>query len=361
MTRTLNRPLTLPTGWTPAEWEALIDALTRRKLISAGLALGLISVLPGCGGGSGGSQANPSPSSGWTFTDDRGVTITRPKRPERIVAYVPIAASLWDCGVRPVGVYGTTLRPDGTPEITVGEMDLDAVASLGETYGELDLEKLASLQPDLIVFDMYTQEVDLWGLSPDALAQVEQIAPIAGISFSGHPATTVIGRLEDLAAAVGADLTASGVTSAREQFSQASEEFKAAVAEKPGLTVLFMAGWPDNLYIANPAGWPDLQYLQELGLNIVTPETPDPEYPIWQTLSWEQAIKYPADLALQDDRSGAPSVEELKNFPTWAAHPAAKAGQVGAWQTEFVPSYRGFTLVLEALTEIIRKSRDDVV
>ncbi len=57
----------------------------------------------------------------WNFTDDSGKTITLPQRPERVVSYVPIAASLWDFGVHPVGVFGTTVRPDGTPEITSGK------------------------------------------------------------------------------------------------------------------------------------------------------------------------------------------------------------------------------------------------
>ncbi|MGH2616788.1 MAG: hypothetical protein ACRDJC_16255, partial [Thermomicrobiales bacterium] len=107
----------------------------------------------------------------WTFTDDAGVTITRPQRPERIVAYLPLAASLWELGIRPVAVYGTTRRQDGSPEVYAGEVDLDAAESLGETYGELDLEKLVALQPDLIVNDMWNDPPDVWGLEPETVQQ----------------------------------------------------------------------------------------------------------------------------------------------------------------------------------------------
>lgn len=295
----------------------------------------------------------------WTFTDDRGVTIELPRRPERVVPYVPIAASLWDFGVRPVGVYGTTLRSDGTPEITTGSLDLDAVVSLGETYGEMDMEALVALQPDLIVFDMYTPEVDVWGLPADMVAQVETIAPILGISFVERPMTETIGRLEELAAALGADLDAPEVVEAHARFEQASADVEAAVAEKPGLSVLFIAGWTEALYIANPPQWADLIYFEELGLDVVVPDVPETE--LWETLSWEQAAKYPADLVLNDARSGSLSAAEMNEIATWAAHPAAQAEQVGAWQTEFVASYAGFAVVLEALAEAVSQADPDAM
>jgi len=44
---------------------------------------------------------------GWEFTDDRGLTVRRAGRPERVVAYLRAGAGPWDLGVRPVGVYGS--------------------------------------------------------------------------------------------------------------------------------------------------------------------------------------------------------------------------------------------------------------
>lgn len=290
----------------------------------------------------------------WIFTDDRGVTIELPQMPERVVAYAPIAAALWDSGFHPVGVYGTTLRADGTPEITTGSMDLDAVVSLGEAYGELDMEALVGLQPELIVFDIYTPEVDIWGVPADMVAQIESIAPILGISYVERPVTETIARIEELAGALGADLNAAEVVEARAQFDTVSAAVETAVAEQPGLTVLFVAGYSEALYIANPPMWNDLIYFQELGLEVVVPDVALTE--LWDTLSWEQAGKYPADLALNDARSGSMSAEEMNEIATWAAHPAAQAEQVGAWQTEFVANYAGFTVVLEDLAESVRRS-----
>ncbi|MCC6313291.1 MAG: ABC transporter substrate-binding protein, partial [Thermomicrobiales bacterium] len=86
-----------------------------------------------------------TPAGSWSFTDDLDVVIERPTRPERIVAYLPLAAGLWNFGIRPIAVYGTTRRPDGSPEGMAGVVDLDAVVSPGEAYGELDLERLVAL------------------------------------------------------------------------------------------------------------------------------------------------------------------------------------------------------------------------
>ena len=306
------------------------------------------------------SESEPDSAGGeWTFTDDRGVTITLPKPPERVVAYIPIAASLWDFGVRPVGVFGTTVTQDGSPEVYSGNVDLDAVVSLGEVYGEMDLEQLVELKPDLILFDMYWEEIDLWGLPADAVAQVEEIAPIFGVRFINQPITTTVGTLEKLAADLGADLDAPDVVEARTRFESAAEAVQAACAEKPELTALLASGWTDNLYIANPKVWADLIYFQELGLNMVMPDVPEGE--LWETLSWEQAGKYSADLILHDARSAAIRQEQLADIATWSALPAVQADQVHNWYTEFVPSYLGLAEVLEDLATAIEESSADVV
>ena len=251
--------------------------ISRRSLLAAAPGLVMLAAGVSCGGAeedeptptssSGSSTATPATEAtatsasgvttsetdateagggAWSFTDDLGVTIELPAMPERVVAYIPIAASLWDFGVRPVGVYGTTLRADGKREIYTGDVDLDEVVSLGEVYGEIDMEALVALQPDLIVFDVYTSEVDVWGVPAEAIAQIEEIAPILGISFVERPVSETISRIEELAGALGADLEAPEVVEARARFEQASADVEAAVTEKPGLTALFVSGWTDN-------------------------------------------------------------------------------------------------------------------
>ncbi len=294
---------------------AVARVLTRRRVLAGSMAAVVaLAARPATARQDGTPAA--SGSGEWTWVDDAGETITLPAMPERVVAYMPVAASLWDFGMRPVGVYGPTRRPDGTPEVYVGNVDLDAVVSLGEEYGELDLEALK-------------------------------------IKFVDRPITDTIRGVEALAAALGADTASPEVVAAREEFEKASDELRAAIAEKPGLKVMFASGTPDSsFWVANPSVNADLLYFKELGLEIAQP---DIEEGYFEEVSWEQAGKYPADLILIDARQWSSTGEDLKaRVPTFAALPAAKADQFGPWLTEYVPSYAGFTPVLQALAGSIR-------
>nr|PZN41440.1 MAG: ABC transporter substrate-binding protein [Bacillota bacterium] len=314
----------------------------------------------------GASEADgPSPSAPtgadtepWRFTDDRGVTVTLPRRPVRIVAQSTAAAALWDLGIRPVAVFGPQRRPDGSKEPEIGNVDLSAVESLGEQWGELDLEKLAALRPDLIVTTMY-QPPSLWYIPDEVREKVEAIAPTVAIHVAGRPITEVIDRFEELARALGADLSAPQVAAARQRFEQASASLREAIAAKPGLKAMFAGASLETLWVAVPSWYPDLLYFQQLGLDIVVPEQTDQFY---EALSWEQALKYPADLILYDRRSYVVPPEELaRKVPTWNQHPAVKAGQVGPWYATAAFSREGFAAIMEELAATIRQARADVV
>lgn len=331
---------------------------SRRGFVAGASALALGAISPAHARQ---ETATPEPSGDqWTFTDDAGNHIALAQRPERVVAYLPLAASLWDFGIRPVGVYGTTRRPDGTPEVYAGSVNLDAVEAIGETYGEMDLEKLVTLRPELIVNDMWDMPPDVWGLQPETVTQVEHIAPIASIRFVEQPISDTLAKVEELAVALGADLDDPEIVAAKERYEQASADLAAAIAEKPGLTAIFVSGTPDGSYwVASPTQFSDLITFKELGLDVVQPDAGD-EW--WEELSWEQAAKYPADLILVDARSGSMTGEELAaQIPSFAALPAARAGQFGAWKTEYIPSYDGVATVLEDLAATIRGAKTDVV
>lgn len=307
------------------------------------------------------AQGTPVASGEWSFTDDHGATITLPKRPERIVAHLNSAATLWDYGIQPIGIFGELVREDGNVSPLLGNVDLEGMTILGDTYGPIDLEALAALKPDLIVSTTYSPGVtnDVWGLDPDVAAQAALIAPIAAISVFETPVTDSLRRFEDLAGALGADLEAPEMVTARQRFEEASDAVREAAAAKPELSVLVMSAWPESIYVANPSAASDLMYFQELGVNLISPENPDS---YWEELSWEQALKYPADLILLDERDGGFTVDNVADAPiTFASHPAVKAGQLGNWYTEFVLSYNAMASVLEELAADLASSRDDVV
>jgi iron complex transport system substrate-binding protein len=329
--------------------------LTRRRLLVAGAAVVASGRLAGDDAAA--QSGTPVAAGGWSFTDDHGTTVSLPERPERIVAYVGSAATLWDYGIRPVGVFGSLLREDGSKTPLAGNVDPDAIAWLGEGGSELDLEALVALQPELIVAPTYSPDVpgDLWWLEPDVAEQATRIAPAVAISVFETPVTASLARFEELAVALGADLEAPGIIAARERFAEASDAVRQAAAKKPDLRVLVISAWPEAIYVANPQAASDLLYFQELGVNLVAPDNPDS---YWEELSWEQALRYSADLILLDERDGGFTAHNLDEAPrTLAAHPAVKAGQVGNWYTEFVLSYDAFAAILEELAEAMRESK----
>ena len=75
----------------------------------------------------------------------------------------------------------------------------------------------------------------------------------------------------------------------------------------------------DKVYVANPEYAPELLDFQRWGLKVINPDSPDPGFPYWENLSWENCDKYQPDLILWDDRAFTPTVNEEwgDKQPTW--------------------------------------------
>jgi iron complex transport system substrate-binding protein len=330
----------------------------RRSLLLGGsAALGLL--LAGCGSDTPASDNTPKATGPWEFTDDRGKKISLPKRPERIVAQVHAAAALWDFGVRPVGVFGPQQGPDGAKDPQAGNVDLAAVKSVGANFGEFNLEQYAALKPDLVITIMYGPV--LWYIPEESQSKIEALAPIAGIKLDGVSALEAIKRFGGLAESLGADLDAAAVTQARDDFDKASDRVRQAAKDKPGLKVAVAIGQEEGFWVADPKFHGDVKLFQELGVQIVAPDNPNPAFGFEQ-LSWEQANKYPADLLLEDARTVGMTGDQLAaKFPTWTQLPAVKAGQVAPWRAETASTYQQYAKVLAELADSIGKARADVV
>jgi len=331
--------------------------LSRRGfLIGAGGAAAAMA-LAACGNGG----QSPAAASGgpWTFTDDRGQKVARDQRPTRVVAYASCAAALWDYGVHPVGVFGPQKTADGKKEVQVGNVDLNAETSVGNAWDDFSMEKFVALKPDLVVTGLTgTKPTDLWVLKDDLGTKVQQIAPIAALSEYKVTWTKVMQRYEDLAVALGGDAQSPTITKAKADFLQASGDLKAAVKAKPGLKVLVVSSDKDNMYVCKPEFFADLSYYRELGMDLVAGGGPDDYF---ETLSWEQAGKYPADLILTDSRTFALSRQQLAAIPTWAQLPAVKANQLADWSTE--PRFNPVLAapVIQKMVEVVKNARTDVV
>jgi iron complex transport system substrate-binding protein len=331
--------------------------LTRRGFLIGTGGLAAAAALTACGT-SGGAQSGAASSGPWEFTDDLGKKISREQRPARVVAYVSAAAALWDYGVHPIGVFGPQKTASGAKEVQAGNIDLDAVTSIGNAWDDFSMEKFAALKPDLVVTGLTgTKPTDLWVLTAELGPKVQQIAPIVAMSEYKVTLPKVIDRYSQLAAALGADVNSEALKTAKDGFQKASDDLRAAIKVKAGLKVLVVSSDKDNLYVCKPEFFADLAYYRELGLDLVDGAGSDPYF---ETLSWEQAGKYPADLILTDSRTYALTREQMAKFPTWAQLPAVKANQLADWSTEPRFNHVLATPVIQKLTAVVKAARTDV-
>jgi iron complex transport system substrate-binding protein len=302
------------------------------------------------------SARQATPAAGWSFTDDKGVTVELDAMPERLAMDVNVAAPLWDFGVRPDAVFGWNASETGDFGDAGGNVDPEAVQVAGNASEPVQLEKLAATDPDLIITLSWTPEdpQDYWSIDPEILPQVQDIAPILAMSATGS-ADANTERFAELAAALGADLETPELAEAKAAYDAALSDLQAAAEEKADLTVLFLSVVPDAIYIANPPDWADLNFYQSLGVNIVKPDVEDGGF--WEQLSQEQALKYPADIMMFSTRPEAVPTDEVIQQPTFAAHPAVRAGQVYGWNQDFIQSYQGMTEAMTHLSETLRGAK----
>lgn len=329
----------------------LNTTLNRRALIGATAGLSAAAL---AGPAVVAQEASPAASpvaAGWTFTDDKGVTVTADAVPTRIVADLNAAAPLWDFGIRPVAVFGWNATTDGEFGEAGGNVDPAAVEVVGAGDEPFQPEAVVAVDPDLLVTITWSDDpADYWSFTePAIIEQAKEIAPLVAIAAYGL-ADVNTNRFAELAASLGADLETPELVEAKAAYDDALASFPEQVAAKSDLSVLFLyAGSTEEpLYIANPAGWADLSLYQKLGVNIVVPEGEMSEW--WQELSWEEALKYPADVVFHSWRPGTMSIEEMQAHPTLGQHPAIKAGQVGEWNQDFIMSWQGMTAALDSIS-----------
>ncbi|MFA9444613.1 ABC transporter substrate-binding protein [Egicoccus sp. AB-alg6-2] len=286
------------------------------------------------------AQEDAAGTDGWSFTDDRGVTVTLDEAPTSIAAYAEAGGALIRYGITPVGMFGAS--PIESDPLFEG-YDITSVESFGATYGEVEIEKMIAADVDLIVSTIFadpasdlSQAVVRGFNDLEQQAQFEDVAPIVGIN-AATDARTALERMADLAEALGADLESEEFTTDRAEFDEASEELEAAAAEE-SLTVMAISVFGEQIYVAQPSDYADLSYYQELGVDVLEPDTDDA---FWEALSYEQADKYHADVIIYDDRPFASPIDELLAVPTFGGLPAVEAEQLGPWRGPATPLHFG--------------------
>lgn len=322
--------------------------LPRRSLVRAAGGATLAALgLAGCG-----APAAPGGSDqSWSWTDSRGEVIARPATPKRIVVTQWLLPAFWAVGIKPIGVI-TFMEFDkiaGYAEAGIAPTDLTVLSG----YEELSLEKLATLTPDLLITEAYDGVETLWGFADVAAQQqAARIAPLLTVKGGSSAEDGIRSRL-DVAAALGADLTAASLTTARGAFAASVAAIRAVVGERPDLTVAFVKPYQDGIWVAPEAGYPDLSHLASLGLQVWDPPTASDGSTM---LSWEKAVSIDADVLLIDDRNTEAEASVMS--PVWSRIPAVRAGQAAfEWRFALPYEYGAFARSYDRMLPVLRSAR----
>jgi len=325
-----------------------------KRILSAVVTAAALMTLAACG--SSDSDGGAADSAAFSFTDDVGTTIELDAVPDRLVVQSSMAAALTDLGLgdKIVGVFGP-LRADGDAAQVAG-LDVDAVEDVtgGGDYGDVDVEKVVGLKPDLIITSQYLAP-DLWYLDEASATDLKKLAPILVVDFDGKTLPELLDGTERAAEALGADLDSADVTASHEAFTAAADRVEQVAADLGDRTILAGSAAQDLFYVSNPEVSPDLAYwVDELGLPITIPDNPD-EGGYFESLSWEKADTYPADVFLYDDRIGQAGLQLLGTEQVFQTLDAAKNQAYVPWTSVAPPSYQAYADLMDRLADDLQK------
>ncbi|MBQ1115942.1 ABC transporter substrate-binding protein [Streptomyces sp. C3-3] len=244
----------------------------------------------------------------WRFSDDRGQQSTASRTPERVLAYVQAGATLWDLGIRPVGIFGSGHDGPDPDTAKTGTLPLGEVVYVG-AGAALDVERLLSTGPDLVVAVSYGGG-HVYGLTPETAKPLEERVPVVVLDVSQARTFGEIGdRFADLARSLGATAR----PGADRDLDAARERLRSVVAatsgDAPRVLALSPAG-QDQAHVARPKMWPELRVLTELGVQVVEPaEGPGVN---WSTQSRSDTFALRPEVILADIRAHAAPLEELR-------------------------------------------------
>ena len=337
--------------------------LTRRGVLAAGGALGLGAVLAACGDGdekSAGSDkdANPGKSGPWSFKDDRGTTVKLDKVPTAIVAFTGVAAALYDYGIEVKGVFGPTKTPDGKADVQAGDMDVSKLTIFGNKFDSFNVEQYAAFGPEVLISTTFDDAGTLWYVPEASKDKIAKLAPSVAVSVYDRQMPEPLQRMAELAESLGADMKSAKVVEAKKKFETAAERLRKAAKARPEIRVMAGSAAQDVFYVSGSNFSIDLEYFKALGVNLVEPseEAKKPTGGWFETLSWENVDKYPADVIIMDDRASTIQPADITEA-TWKKLPAVKAGQVIARSPEPILSYDKCTPLLDNLAEAIEKAK----
>jgi len=321
-----------------------------KRILTAAVAAAALLTMSACG--SSDSDGGGDDAAAFSFTDDLGTKIELDEVPDRLVVQSSVAAALTDLGLgdKIVGVFGP-LKADGDAAQVAG-LDIDSVEDVtgGGDYGDIDTEKVVGLEPDLIITSQYLSP-QLWYMDDASAADLKKLAPILVVDFDGKTLPEVLDGTERAAKALGADLEGSEVTASHDAFDAAADRVEQVATDLGDRTILAGSYSPDLFYVSNPKVSFDLSYwVDELGLPITIPDNPD-EGGYFESLSWEKADTYPADVFLYDDRIGEAGLTALKGEKVFSTLDAAANDAYVPWTSVAPPSYQAYADLMDRLAD----------
>ncbi|MDG4666981.1 ABC transporter substrate-binding protein [Mycobacterium sp. 236(2023)] len=319
------------------------------------VALLLVMLLTACGSG-GGTEAGEG---GWSYLSGDGKTYTAEQVPTRIIAQGEAAAALMSFGIKPVGVFLNEPLEDSK---ALAGVNLDGVEILGETWGQIDVERAAALRPDLIVSAYWPVEEAYGGLEEgveESAKKVGELAQVVGPT-TGESVQTMLDGFEQLAISLGADVGSPDIAKDKADFAAARDRFSQAVAAKPGLVAMAASPTDELLYVAVPEHAAELTDFSDWGMDVLVPRDPDPAFPYWENLSWENADKYQPDLILFDDRTYDSAMAAADRQPTWKRIEAVQAGAITPWPAFWISTWASYADQLNRLSDAVDKADPDL-
>ena len=312
-------------------------------------------VLAACGS----SPENPGGGDAWSFTSGDGETYTAEEVPTRVIAQGEAAAALLSFGIRPVGIY---LNAPLSETRALEGFDLDGIEIIGETWGQIDVEKAAALRPDLIVSAYWPVEEAYGGFEEgveENAKKTAELAPVVGPTI-GESVEDMLNGFETLAVSLGADVGAGEIARHKADFEAARKRFSAVTAAKPELTALAVSPTDELLYVAVPENSAELTDFAEWGLNVIVPDSPDPAFPYWENISWENADKYQPDVILMDDRTYDASLAIADRQATWKRIKAVQAGAITPWPAYWISTWAAYAEQLDQLSDAVEKANPNL-
>ncbi|MFE4830577.1 ABC transporter substrate-binding protein [Streptomyces sp. NPDC056672] len=289
-----------------------------------------------------------NPGNRWEFTDDRGHPTVVQNRPARVVTYIQAGATLWDHGLRPLGVFGSH-HDGGAPDpAKAGELPLGELRDFG-AGSALDLDALFEAEPDLVIAVSYGGG-QVYGIDPEAAKRLEERLPVVVLDV-GKDRT--FDGIRDRFTALARSLDAPRPPAVA-ALDRAESRLRVSAARPGAPRVLALsAADPETAYLARPLTWPDLRALGELGVDLIEPEEGGGAN--WRTAGWSEAAALEPDIVLTDVRANAAPRARLRDNAHWRA--VEERARIVPWNPEVPYSHLAHARFLGTVTDAVESVR----